>query len=71
MANKTRATSFLFDAKLTATVKGMAEKAGITRSALLRRAIALYTVVVQGQQRGEKLYVVDKDGKRTELILIP
>lgn len=60
---------FRFDKQLTTTVDTLARKGKTNRGGIIRRAIALFKVVVEGQKSGDKLYIVNAAGERTLVVL--
>jgi len=55
--------------ELNETLENLADNANLTKSEILRRAIALMKVAAQAQEKGQKLVVIDQDQKAiTEIV---
>ena len=62
-----RGSRFVFDAKLTSTVDSL--RGAASRGATIRRAIALYGVVLKATLRGDRVVLRDRHGQERDLIL--
>ena len=49
--------------ELNATLEGLAEKAHATKSEILQKAIALFDVAAEATENGQRLAILDRDGK--------
>jgi predicted transcriptional regulator len=55
--------------ELNEALENLADNANLTKSEILRRAIALMKVAAQAQEKGQKLVVIDQDQKAiTEIV---
>ena len=51
------------------SLRRLAERKGVSQSEILRRSIVLYRMIEKWRQKGARLYVHDKDGSTTELVI--
>lgn len=53
-----------------AAIDAMAEKKGLTKTALIKRALRVFQAIDERIDRGEKLFLEDRNEGKAELLLL-